>query len=53
MNKLDDINSQYDSYQEDLAVIEKKLKLLPEFSKDQLDELISILEIPEEKKSLI
>ena len=46
---LEQINQEHQEYLDSLNLIEKKLKLLPEFNKDQIDELISILSITEKK----
>lgn len=49
---LEQINQEHQEYLDSLNLIEKELKLLPELTKDQIDELISILSIKEKKLPL-
>ena len=49
---LEQINKEHKEYLDSLNLIEKELKLLPELTKDQIDELISILSIKEKKLPL-
>lgn len=42
----EEINDMYDSYQEDLTIRDRHLKLLPVFPTEGLDDLIALLKEP-------
>ncbi len=45
---LSDINQEFQDYQDDLLIRKKKLKLLPSFDTSSMDDLMSLLDEPQE-----
>ena len=46
---IEEINHQFQDFQDQLLIKEKKLKLLVSFTDDSLDDLIQLLDIQEKK----
>ena len=44
---IDDLNQQFQDFQDDLMTREKKLKFIPVFDKGKLDDLIALLHQPD------
>ena len=42
---IDEINLEFQEFQDDLTTRSRKLRLLPEFNKDSLDDILSLLDI--------
>ena len=46
---LEEINQEFQDYQDDLTLMEKHLKLHPVFDKSSMDDIISLLDITPQK----
>ena len=46
---IDEINQEFQDYQDDLLIRKKHLKLHPVFDTSSMDELISLLDLPPKK----
>ena len=47
---VDDINREFQDYQDDLTLREKRLRLPSTFDTSSMDDLISMLDLPPEKQ---
>ena len=47
---VDDINQEFQDYQDDLTLREKRLRLPSTFDTSSMDDLISMLDLPPEKQ---
>ena len=45
---VEDINQEFQDYQDDLLIRQKHLKLLPSFDTSSMDDLMSLLDRPQE-----